>query len=135
MATRNFPQSPMSNVLKAVSLNVAIVGAGTGNAPVLGSGDPKASFFAQPVRSSTGVFTLTTLDPYPGICGLNLEYCVASPSTSSVCVVAPSPVQNANNTWTFTINAYTGGTLTDPVVGSTLFFTAYMQNTGDPYAG
>ena len=135
MATRNFPQSPMSNVLKAVTLNVAIIGAGSGNAPTLSTGDPKASFFSAPVRTGAGVFTLTTIDAYPGICGLNLEYCVASPNTASVCVVAPSPVQNANNTWTFTINAYTANTLTDPVVGSTLFFTAVMQNTGDPYAG
>jgi hypothetical protein len=55
-------------------------------------------------------------------------------ATSDACI-APKPVQNANNTWTFTINCFTAGTLTDMATTSQLSLAVFMQNTGDPFAG
>ena len=135
MATRNFPASSFSNILKGVNLSVALIGGGAGNAPTLGTGDPKATFFSQPVRTGTGIYTITTLDAYPALATCNLEYALVLPSATSNAMLAPLPVQNANNTWTFTINTFTAGAAADMLTTSTVYFSCCMQNTGDPYAG
>lgn len=135
MATRNFPSISFSNTLKPVTLNVALNGQGAGNAPTLGSGDPNGTFFSAPVRTGTGVATITTQDAYPAYVSANLEYVVATASATTCCVIAPKPVQNANLTWTFTLNFFTAGSAADPLTTSQLLFQVVMQNTGDPYAG
>jgi hypothetical protein len=135
MATRNFPGFIMTNVLKRVDLFLLLNGRGAGLAPSLSTGDPNGTFFSAPVYVSTGIFTITTQDPYPGPCGFNLEYVLAVASATSDACIAPKPVQNANNTWTFTINCFTAGTLTDMATTSQLSLAVFMQNTGDPFAG
>lgn len=136
MATRNFPEFVQTNILKRVDLFCTYVGVGTGTSPPTAlSGDPKGAFLAAPVYVNTGIFSVTTVDPYPSVVGYNLEYAVASASATSCAVISPVPAQNANGTWTFTVNCFTAGSLTNPITTSQVSLTIIMANTGDPYAG
>ena len=136
MATRNFPEFVQTNILKRVDLFCTYAGVGTGTAaPTALAGDPKGAFLAAPVYVNTGIFSVTTIDPYPSVVGYNLEYVVASASATTSAVISPIPVQNANGTWTFTINCFTAGSLTNPITTSIVSLQLSFANTGDPYAG
>lgn len=137
MATRNFLALSQSNVLKEVRLYCVYTGVGTGtNPPTASAGDPKSAFLAAPVYVSTGVFSVTTVDGFPTApVGFNIEYVLAAASATSCAVISPLPVQNTNGTWTFTINCFTAGTLTNPITTSEVSLTVVFSNTNDPYAG
>jgi len=134
MATRNFPSLNQSNILKLVTLDVMLQGNGT-STPTLSYGDPKGTYFSAPVNVGTGSFTITTQDAYPQYVGCNLEYITATASATTCAVIAPLPVQNANGTWTFTINCFTASFAAVIASTSMISFTVFMQNTNDPYAG
>lgn len=131
MADRSF-YTPQSSVLQCVFLPVTLLGQGTGNAPILNNGDPNATWFQQPVRTGSGVYTLTTADGYPSTapCALSLNLVQAVPTASSDVVEGPLPTQNASNQFTFTINVFPSGTSGDLGVGDAVRVLLVMQNSG-----
>ena len=140
--TFQFPQVPWP---RTVEFPLTLIGAGSGKAPTLGEGDPNATYFAQPVFTSTGIWTVTTLDPYPGfMCYVGGVMQATGACTLQVPQLSPIPAQNTAATtqgttvcpaysWTFTFNVYTliSGTESayDLLTGDRFYARLTMRNT------
>jgi hypothetical protein len=119
---------------------LVLVGAGSGKAPTLGEGDPNGTYFAQPVFTSTGIWSITTLDPYPGFMGLTLGVMQATGAGTLTCQVSPNPAQNTTSgtagttaypaySWTFTFNTFVSGSASDILTGDRLYVHFTMRNS------
>ena len=134
---KNFTVNP-------ISIPLTLVGGGSGKAPVLGEGDIGAAYFTQPVFTSTGIWTLTTVDPYPAFQGFTGGFMQATGAgTVQVPQISPIPAQNtvasagvAVNSWTFTFNVFlitagTGGGIAayDMLTGDRFYLTLNFRNS------
>lgn len=114
MADRDF-HDPKTQGIRHVYMSLMLLGQGTNKAPILGEGDAKATFFTQPVHtgaSGSGTFTLTTKDPYVAVVSFDILYVQGTAAASSTCFWGV-PVQNSNNTWTFTASLFPSGSAGD----------------------
>lgn len=132
-----------------VPIPLTLIGGGSAKAPTLGEGDPNATYFAQPVFTSTGIWTITTLDPYPGFMGYQGGVMQATGAgTLQIPQLSPSPAANtvagtAGTTaypaysWTFTFNVFTviSGTTAayDLLTGDRFYLTLWMRNTSSGF--
>jgi hypothetical protein len=122
---KNFTVNP-------ISIPLTLVGGGAGKAPVLGEGDIGAAYFTQPVFTSTGIWTLTTVDPYPAFQGFTGGFMQALGAGT---VPVPS-AGVAVNSWTFTFNVFlitagTGGGIAayDMLTGDRFYLTLNFRNS------
>lgn len=129
MADRTF-RTPQTLGLNFVQIPLTLIGGGSGKAPTLGEGDLGATFLAQPVFTSTGIFTLTTLDPYPGFVSCTLSVMQATAAGTDTVVMGPIPAANSSNTWTFTFNNFVSGSAADLLAGDRLYLNITMRNSG-----
>jgi hypothetical protein len=101
--------------MEHVQFNMVCVGAGAA-APTFVAGDragQSAGNYITIARTSAGIYTWTTVDPFIAVVGWDANYALAAGGATTVLMFAPLPVKNANSTYTFTTNFYVGGTLTD----------------------
>ena len=129
MADRAF-RTPQTSGLNFVSFPLTLIGGGSGKAPTLGEGDLFGTFFSQPVFTSTGIFTLTTQDGYPGLVACTLGVMQATAAGTDTVVLGPIPAQNSNGTWTFTFNNFVSGSASDLLAGDRLYLNIVMRNSG-----
>lgn len=121
-----------SQLNDGVFITVQMVGAG---AAIMtpGDGDPKSLWWAAVTRQAQGKFTLTTKDPWMAFDYLNANYGAAT-LTNFWVVNFGIPSQNANNTWSVTVQFYSaaGGAapaLTDPIASDIVWFGAVLRNS------
>lgn len=105
MASRQFKQQQFTQVLDAVRLPFTIIPNGT-NPPVMGEGDPNASYFT-PARTGVGAYTLRTLDTYYAVITMNMQLQQGTPAGGSIEI--HSVVQNADGTITIAFGAFSAG--------------------------
>ena len=139
MADRDF-QFPQTQGVRTILLPVTLIGQGAGKAPILGVGDPKGAFWAQPVYVNTGVFTITTIDAYPnaaangGVIACTPSYALASPAAGDQILEGPAAAFNAGptpplNTITFTFNCFTAASLADVLLNDLVRLNVVLQNS------
>lgn len=84
------------------------------------------------VQTGTGVLTITTTNPFPGFVGMNYGWSLATPTGNSIANQG-KPSQNADGTWSITLNTYTnaGGThsAATPLNGDELHVTIVLRNS------
>ena len=76
------------------------------NPPVLVEGDPNSSFVTV-ARTSTGVYTITTVDGFPGCLGGIFQMA----GTTATVYESSVPVTTTGNAWTFTLTVKTTAAL------------------------
>jgi hypothetical protein len=128
---------PQTNVLKAKQMCVSLQGAGSGKAPTLLYGDPNATYFSQPAFVSTGIWTITTLDPYPGWVSIPAPGIMQATGAGTLTIQqSPKPSQlttasgsNPVNAWKFTFNTFVSGSLSDMLAGDQASLVFVMSNS------
>jgi hypothetical protein len=78
-------------------------------------------------RTGVGVYTFTTVDPYPGFINQGWQLAAATP-VGQLTITASLPTQNANGTWTVTINVYSGATAHELAAGDILYGYLRLRN-------
>ena len=130
-----FPQSPWP---RTCIIPITFVGQGSGKAPTLGTGDPNATYFQQPVFTSTGIWTVTTVDPYPvnAVAAVSLGIMQATGAGTLTAQISPIPAQNTTasagfplNSYTFTFNTFVSGSAADILTGDRLYAVFCLINT------
>ena len=106
--------------LNDVQYNVVLVGAGAA-APTFLVGDSvgvSAGALLTIARSGAGLYTATTVHPFPNVKGWDMNYAWDSSASNVVLMFYPVPSQitSAGATygcWQFNFNLFVGGSLTD----------------------
>ena len=128
-ALREFPRT---QVIGLSLFPLTLIGGGSGKAPVLGEGDPNGTWFSQPVFTSTGIWSITTKDGFPGVASVGTSICLASPAAGSLIVESGISVPSTTTpfTCTFTFNVYNSGSLYDLGTTDAARLRFYIRNSG-----
>lgn len=110
MSARLYRSELDSNNTRGVEYCFTLQGAGAA-APTFLEGDTNgasAGIWTTIARTGVGIYTITTNDPFPGVTGYGFQFSSTALNLNANVVGSPNPTQNANNTWTFTINVAIG---------------------------
>ncbi len=114
MSSRNYHPGALGNNTRPVKYDARLKGTGTTTAMTFVEGDTLGTAlgtFLTSARTGTGVYTFTTLDPFPGCISMNAKMNLASAAGTDTCGIKGA--QNADNTWTFTVSCFPAGSAAD----------------------
>jgi hypothetical protein len=112
MASRANTPVQQTQVRDSVALPIMLLGAGAA-APTLAGGG--VSYFTI-TRTSAGVYVLTTKDKWARCIKVDVAFIPATAGATKI-AQASGLTQNANKTWTVTVNFFLVATATDLAVG------------------
>lgn len=112
MSARAYRSELDSNNTRGVEYCFTIQGNGAATPQFLegdvNAGANGAGTYMTIARTGVGVYTIRTTDPFPGVTGFGFQFSSTVAQLNANVVVGPNPTQNADNTWTFTINVAIG---------------------------
>lgn len=104
MADRSFHRRETQGV-RHVEFDFSVLYAA--GAPSFFEGDSKGllvgSYFTL-VQTGAGVLTVKTTNPYAGFVSAVASLAMVTPNVNSLAPIVGKPTQNADNTWSFTVN-------------------------------
>lgn len=105
-------------------------------APAFFEGDTKGVLIGQYftlVQTGAGLLTVKTTNPYPGFVSAVAGLVMVTPNGNSLAPICGKPVQNADNTWSFTVstavNAAGTHTATTPANADMLNVKVVLRNS------
>lgn len=132
MADRSFHHAQVQGI-RHVEYNFSVLYAA--GAPSFNEGDKVGALvgsYVSMVQTGAGVLTFTTVDKFPAVVRVTAGVGMAVPNGNSI-TVCGKPTQNANGSWSFTVNTYVNAagvhTATTPANGDLVNVCVVLRNS------
>lgn len=139
MSAREYFPAKLTQNKRAVEFDLSMTSlAGAAAAPTFLEGDgfnnldasagvSVGSYFTL-TRTGVGVYVVTCAEKFPGLITCLPALCMATPALGTT-VIAGTPVQNSDNTWTITLKVFNGSGALELATGDILFLRLAFRNS------